>query len=148
VGSALEGAAVVKRSELEALKSEIRTGRPLDEFQWWQLTKILETIIAGYDVRQDFGIKPKRGARPSTQASQKFIVRHFLALCTRAPNLPEKTHRGMVAKAWNRPDNEVAKLIRKWRNKLRFSAADAEFTLENLDILISQSKRRTRNSRN
>ncbi len=132
------------RAELRALIGSLHPGEALDEFQWLEITKILGAIADGYDVRRDMGIKAKRGAPPSTQEFQKFIVRHVLALHARRPALPEKVAQGMVAAAWGISDNEVSKLARKWRKTLNFNPTVAEFTLESVDTLIAAYKTRTR----
>lgn len=132
----------MKRSDLKALLAQIHPAQPLGEFHWLQITNIMRTILEGYDVRRDFGIKPKRGTRPTTQARQKLIVRHFLYLCARDRKTSEKAHRLTVASEWGKPENEIAKLVRKWRKTLHFNATDAEFMEKNLPGILGIMGRR------
>jgi hypothetical protein len=134
---------------LRELRAGLHPGQPLGELHWLELTRILDTIAEGYDVRDDYDIPAKPGRRPSTRGLQKWIVLHYLALRADEPGGIAKEHLGAVALAWGRRDTRVGKLVSKYRRQLQplVASIGVEAILESASLMQPIYKRLTPNPR-
>jgi len=86
----------MNKTTLRSLRDSLHADQPIDLLQWVQLIRIIDTVLEGYDVRKQYGIKTKPGAPPSTRSLRKWMALHFLALCADDPNTDPKVHRRTV----------------------------------------------------
>lgn len=138
-----------QRDRIKQLRESLHPGRAISEAQWLQLVSLLDTIVEGYDVRDQLGIKPKSGKPPNARSLRQWIAVHFEALKCDEPDTDDKVHRGTVAQAWGITDNSVRKLAAEHGEKARavLAGAGIEAVFQSVPILQAEYRRVTRKSR-
>jgi hypothetical protein len=90
----------VRRETLKLIRDKILACEPLEYMEIMRIDNLLETILEGGDVREDYGIARKRGAPETTKGFQQWIALHYWSLCDSEPEILEKVHVSRVAELW------------------------------------------------